>query len=105
MIPQDEYGDLLNIAMTSLKGSDTVLDQGLYKYFRSLHEEATQHDVARGVALDKPVNVLQYVIVDVDQAQKRESDRLQKGSVSVASFFLTYLAELRKIICGGRKTP
>jgi hypothetical protein len=61
--------------------------------------------VAEGVDLGRPVDILQHVVVEIDRAKKEDNNLLQKGVVSVSSFFLTYLNEFRKIICGSRKSP
>jgi hypothetical protein len=103
MNEQSDYLSLLDAAMHQLRDSPSELDQELYSYFTTLRHQAEGAQFA--FRPPPPVAVLNRVVVDIERKARQDSNVMQKGSASVASFFLIFTSELRKIICGNRKTP
>jgi hypothetical protein len=102
MSTRDDYLAIIDFAKNNLEGRESEVDRILHGYFRTLHDQAEGAQFA--VAPRQPVVVLHAVISQIDESRKKPNV-LRKGVFGFTSYFLIWAAELRKIICGGRKTP
>jgi hypothetical protein len=97
--------EMASFAIATLSRSQNQLDQNISRYLNTWRQRADP-SIRFAYALPPPRRVLEETLAELDaEAKRRDPTILRKGVVSVSSFVVLLLDELRTLICGKGKNP